>query len=456
MTCVYRCNEKKADRLRKWVNSSSQHHLLMLEDHPTPKLHPHSRIHYFSISSENQDEIFEKIAWKFLFFSLSIEEKKNPILQRFSQIYSQVHLRAFDFTDQGMRLVTNFRAHLSRPTFLANSAYGKFPGVPAILCGGGRSLDAARKELCSLQNKALILSCGVGLEKLHQMGIQPHFAIHVDPDSYHRFTPSEVPFFYQLRSDAQVTAQHQTPFRFLMGSPGNFPLEGFLQSELGITEPFDGGWNAGTTAIALAYLMGCNPIILTGIDFTISKKQLKQLPKDEKKIFSPTGKSQFSRIDWILSDEWIRLFFSQRSQSSWGTLTPDAVRISSSHPISLKDQQWDPDILNKVEAFLQRTATTASSTTQVWEEFCQSMKKCTLLCSQLLQEIERLFPTPPIQDGRYALLEERLSQEVGYRYFLEPLWRYGYHLLKWSFSAEEVALHRILFLQSSCNKFHAL
>ncbi len=453
--CLYGWNEKKARQLCSWVEKNPQRHLLFLEDNPfnVNQVYLHSRIRCIFIFPENEREIFEQIAWEFLYLPFFFEDENHPLIRRFLRIQAEINFRFFDFSDQGEKLLKNFRANLSRPTFLAKSLYKKFKDFPAIICGGGQSLVAARHKVERFQDKALILGCGAGAKQLNEMGIKAHFVAHVDPSCLHTFSSSSVPIFYQLRTDCQVTSQYEASPRFLVEGAGHLPLERFLQNDLGLTEVFEGGWSVGTVGVALAVLMGCNPIILAGIDFFENKPSPGTGSPFVKNRY---GENRVSQTDWVLAAEWLDQFALKYPNIQWGTLASDGIKFSSIPFVKLEEELFPPGMTFRIQRLIEQHSSPLLKS-PVWQEIFSSIQRCQAYCFKLLKEMEVIFPKNPLESGICALIEDDLSQEVAYQQLLEPLWNCWRHVIRRHNTEGEKGLYlnRILFFQSSCDKFHA-
>ncbi|HEY5236733.1 MAG TPA: 6-hydroxymethylpterin diphosphokinase MptE-like protein, partial [Rhabdochlamydiaceae bacterium] len=209
--CLYKWDEKKAKQYESWVKSNDQRFVLFLEDDPNSVIlqTPHPRIRCVSLPKSHSHEALEKLAWEFLYLPFSYETPDQPVLQKMATVHSEIGFRASDYADQGQQLLENFKNNLSSPTNVAKDLYGKFQNIPAIVCGGGPSLASCQSQLKRLQDTALIIGCGAGIEALLKMGIKPHFAAHVDPAPLHRFTSAEIPIFYQLRTAADVVKKYK-------------------------------------------------------------------------------------------------------------------------------------------------------------------------------------------------------------------------------------------------------
>ena len=461
--CLYKWDEKKAKQYESWVKSNDQRFVLFLEDNPQAVIlqTPHPRIRCISLPESNPKETLERLVWEYLYLPFSFETPSQPLLQQMASVHSEIGFRAFDYADQGLQLLENFKNHLSLPTSLAKNLYGKFQNVPAIVCGGGPSLASCQSELRRLQDTALIIGCGAGIEALLKMGIKPHFAAHVDPAPLHKFTSAELPVFYQLRTAADVVKKYKGRHLLVSGT-GNFPLETWVQKKWDLEPVFDGGWTVGTFGAALALHLGCSSITLAGIDLATSKGQLyapgvkttstadQFLPMKNRE-----GESVLSRADWVFAAEWLDSYAKAHPDRKWKTISRKGLEIPSIPLTTLEEMPTGSGISALVQQSLEISLINGQD---VWKEIELSFQTCLGLCNKILQGMEKIFPQNPAENAECTLLEHDLTQEIAYQQVLEPLWTYWRHVISRHNTAGEwgLYLNRILFFQSLAEKIHAL
>lgn len=195
-------------------------------------------------------------------------------LLRKTALAHALHLDRLHGNQPFENFVRNLR-HLPR-SFYANRLQGRFQGVPAIVCGAGPSLDHAIPFLKTVEKKALVIAGGSTLAALSSQGISPHFGMAVDPnlEEYRRLRNSfafEIPLLYSTRVFPTIFQTCNGPFGYMRSGIGGVP-ELWIEEELGLLDPLLGQHlNAETisvTAICLAWaqFIGCNPILLSGVD----------------------------------------------------------------------------------------------------------------------------------------------------------------------------------------------
>jgi hypothetical protein len=127
-----------------------------------------------------------------------------------------------------------------------------------------------------LENKALIIAGGSTISALSSQGVLPHFGMAVDPnlEEYHRLKNSfafETPLIYSTRLCPSVFQTMNGPFGYMRSGIGGF-LELWIEEELKLTDPLLGmhlsSDSMSVTAMCLAWAqwVGCNPILLSGVD----------------------------------------------------------------------------------------------------------------------------------------------------------------------------------------------
>ncbi len=163
----------------------------------------------------------------------------------------------------------------SRP---ATALYGKFLGIPAIICGAGPSLEKNREVLKTLKDRALIIAGGTAINALNADHLIPHFGVGVDPNPFH-FTriisnqSYEMPFFYRSRMNHEAFEVVHGDRLYLTGAGGHV-IPDWFEKKLGIQSyHLAEGHNVVNMCVSLAHLLGCNPIIIVGVDLAYSQNK---------------------------------------------------------------------------------------------------------------------------------------------------------------------------------------
>ncbi|MDX9752918.1 MAG: DUF115 domain-containing protein, partial [bacterium] len=169
-------------------------------------------------------------------------------------------------------IVRNLPALLDNPNVSALD--NLFPSVPALVVGAGPSLDANGAQLKLVQEQGILIAVDTVYKKLLSMGIEPHIVVSTDPT------------YLNARHFEGVNDLDETLFVFspsvyspivtqLKGTKVSIPLVGSrflatLKELYGDAATFKTGVNVGQTAFNLARFMGCDPIILVGLDYSFS------------------------------------------------------------------------------------------------------------------------------------------------------------------------------------------
>jgi hypothetical protein len=183
------------------------------------------------------------------------------------------------------KLLGNLLRNIKRwpGSFFACGLKGKFRGIPAIICGAGPSLQHSYPRLKELEDRALIIAGGSTIAALSNHGIYPHLGLALDPNA-EEFTrlkiasAYEMPLIYATRLQPDVFNTANGERGYLISDTGG-PCERYFEKEMGIEGDPIGpelgpeAFSVTTLAIALAVEMGCNPILLDGIDLAYTGMQ---------------------------------------------------------------------------------------------------------------------------------------------------------------------------------------
>lgn len=185
-----------------------------------------------------------------------------------------------EFSNHSVSFFNNYFHNLfSLPDdYLANHLFGKFQNTPAIICGAGPSLGKNIETLKKLKDRAIIFAGGTSMNALNGMGMTPHFGLGIDPNEEHisriiANTAFEVPFLFRGRMHHKALDLVHSDKVYVTGSTG-YNIAKFFENELQIKgDDIEEGCNVINFSLSLAAAMGCNPIILVGVDLAYSDDQ---------------------------------------------------------------------------------------------------------------------------------------------------------------------------------------
>jgi hypothetical protein len=257
----------------------------------------------------------------------------------------------------GYERFANFLQNVRRlPTsFYANGLKGKFANIPAIVCGAGPSLERAIASLKKMENQALIIAGGSTLAALSSAGVMPHFGMAVDPnlEELKRLKNSfafEVPLIYSTRLISEAFYTCNGPFGYLRSGIGGL-LELWIEEVLGLSDPLlgehlsDESISVTTICLAWAEFLGCNPILLSGVDlaYTDNKHYAKGVDEDTlltETSLQPSGASDriirrkdrlgnpiMTAVRWVMESASISHFVKQCRSTEFVNTTEGGLEI---------------------------------------------------------------------------------------------------------------------------------
>lgn len=281
--------------LEPWLKNKIERHLIFIEDDFTC-------VANFLVSSHARAIENPRIHIRYVFDPLSLEEfctqcsSEFPI--RYISILSnksgkdiffeRMKLLLFKYTTMQQasmaecilypKLLRNVykNIHFVPEITLGTSLKGQCKNIPAVICGGGPSLEACISDLGKLEHSALIFAGGSGITALTQQNIQPHICIAADPNQMEwnqlrEMNAFTAPMCFVPRVFSPIHALHNGPLVYLqMLSSGK--IESMIEETLEFSKEYL--WdvihpeaNSVTTlAIAYASFLGCNPLYLCGVD----------------------------------------------------------------------------------------------------------------------------------------------------------------------------------------------
>ncbi len=401
------------------------------------------------------EEVFLKLAWEAVFLKTRFvtafaDEHFIRFKQKMSRFLDAVFLSASEYSDYGARVLANFYKNLSLVTGSIKASQLKCPGIPIVICGAGPSLYHQIDHLKELQHKALIFAGGSVVQALIQQGIKPHLVALIDPDSTaHRGLGSqvyEIPTIYQMRLCHEVLRNIHGQ-KILAGSAEQYPIESYLLEKLGATiAALASGWHVGNFMATVAAEMGCDPIVLIGMDMVykgdVEYVEGVHLSEEKTKVEAPCltmqGERAFSRKDLLMGREFFSDLVLRYPQNHFINATLEGLPIVDMEHRSLQEiiVRWPTrDLEGMLHTKLQILERITINLGDI-DVGLSGLKEGLRVCENYLKQmIIKLDMNSLHQKGRestkglgqIALEESELEEEILHKNYLEPLW----HVWKW-------------------------
>jgi antitoxin component YwqK of YwqJK toxin-antitoxin module len=344
---------------RQWLDQSKEHVIVFLEDDIEvvyylfdtelgKELLTHKQAQLYFLEKDQNGNFIEE-SFTTIPSLLFLPHQAYSYLSLYQELYPQLvsdcekylgyfknynTYQTFEQLTYGRKFFTNYyRNLLDLPhSKFADRMFGRFKGIPAIICGAGPSLEKNRALLEQLNDKALVIAGGSAMNAVNANGWLPHFGVAIDPNlsQYSRLFMNqayEVPFFYRNRVFPEALRLLHGEHLYVSGS-GGYGIASWFEQELGIegTE-IEEGTNVVNFGIAIAEALGCNPIILVGCDMAYTGNKsyakginphpildLNQAPStryasdemiDKNDIFGNTVQTLWK---WVTESVWISQF----------------------------------------------------------------------------------------------------------------------------------------------------
>jgi 6-hydroxymethylpterin diphosphokinase MptE-like protein len=417
-----------------WVAEKKERRLVLVDAPLPPK--PHPQVSWKTIDSPLQiEKVAKEIAWEAVFLKMEVLGGKTEASRLFRKELEKAHLAAnlllSDAADWGCFLAKHAYLRRNRPVRDGMQLERAFQKIPALIVGAGPSLEKNGHLLRSFQDRALIFAGGAAL---HKIQAEPHFAAAVDKEAptrdFKRHSFAETPFCFQSRMNpGNLTLVH--------GEAILFPDSHFRFLDEG--ERFDGGWTVGTFQLSLATLMGCDPIILVGMDYCY-KSGRKYAGEEEKdpanlvEAMAADGTKVWTQPDWLLAKAWTEEWAKRHPEHRFFDATEGGIGFSFPiQPIELSkiclEKKMDlREIVHKAVMALPLVPT------MDWDRWKKSLEKCGRIAS-----------------GALFGEEEDFEGERAYETLLEPLWRTWspvfHRALRWDPHPDKIKINRLLFFQ---------
>jgi hypothetical protein len=462
----------------QWIRGGRTRSLVFIEEHlgaidaflkqdgaEEMLLHPQVHLRFLADPKKWKD-LLEELAQKFpsdriFCTALSSYPKARLRKLRLQLMRNSASIHAL-FSDvlHGHKIFANLLPNFKRlpESFYVNKWKGSFAGVPAIICGAGPSLGACVDTLKTLENKALIIAGGSTLAALSRYDISPHLGMAIDPnpDEYLRLKPSqtfETPLLYGGRLLPSVFMTCNGPSGYMRSDTGG-ACETYFEEQLGITGEAIGpdlgreAFSVTTLGIALAYELGCNPIILVGVDLAytgmqryaqgvveanqVTLAQMKQETKvTEKQLLRKDrhGKSVHTLVKWVMEAASIGAYAKKHPDTLFLNATDGGIGFPGIEycPLETAIERHclkQRDLRGLIHSLIQQEHLSDITSDRIEEltgALKASLERSFKISEEMLLEISRVEKDPelPLQTGRMVILELDLEEEMAFECLLQ-------------------------------------
>ena len=468
--------------LRAWLKKNKKRMIVFLEDDlgvikrfmeteiaekflkdPQVRLHFHSGV-------DGQDQFLDALYWNFALSPIlitALPSYKTMKAKQFEELshkisFTHAHNNATvdEYVQFGIRFYYNFYVNLLRlpEAFAGNKLFGKFKGIPAMICGAGPSLGKQMEQIAKLSNRTIIFGCGSAMNALNAAGIKPHFGAAIDPNAeqlkrLENNSADGVPYFYRNRLFPKALDNVKGPRLYITGG-GGYEVSDWFEDKLKIARrELEEGHNVVNFSIELAKQLGCNPIVLVGCDLaftgmkayadgivndaTVTVPEITVCEEfDDQAIVHPDifGQPTYTLWKWISEANWIGDFAKLNKKlkvfnaTEGGIGFPDVPNITLEMFVEkyLKDTF---DLKNRIDEQIKLSplkGITLKKIESLLDEMFKSLQRSEQFIQTLLTEnnaaIQKAKETQSLPEaphtGAFALAEFELSEEPAFLYVL--------------------------------------
>lgn len=450
--------------LKQWLAESFQHAVYFCDTDPSVlkaifnkfKDYENRLQAKFCLEKYESEQFFIQLGWDLVFKGVELlcfdSDKgeqfsffKQKVLSSIRNVFGIVSETKDFYKSQYFNTFKN--AQLLSGSFVLSHFKESLKDIPAVICGAGESLKQDASVLKQFKDKAVIFAGGSAIRILSDLKIQFHMALALDPDPlYIRFQNLQVfqPIFITLLRNAPFFNKIFHGETILALEEENF-LEKDLLQEMGLSyKGLDYGWNVGNFQAFVASFLGCNPIIMTGMDMGFQGSEYALELEEEGKrhenfqnVFSE--EEFFSRKDLVLGKEYLEklaLFFSDIDyvQSNHSVITPKGFKKQSL--LTLCNNLPQRDISGHIHQTLYDSNKVINFKTFISKyelEFKNDMSKAIKIFESIKNICESLqdkgITSKNFKQEYLALEEYELENLKTFQVLLQPLWTVWKHLL---------------------------
>lgn len=334
----------------------------------------------------------------------------------------------------------------------ASSLRNRLKDIPAIICGAGSSILKHMDKLKMVQDRALIFAGGTSVSILNNHQLSLHISGIVDPDpnqfNFRLQTAFEVPCFYKLRSGSDVMLRNHG-IRLLTSDTSEGYIDHWLRERFPLPERDENPtfWTVTDFLVEQACYLGCNPIILIGVDLSfeedryyadenLSGNELNFSMEERDNIY---GEKVKTKLDWIYSSERISALLEVFPNTCFINATEGGIGFEGVPNTTFQEciekhlkNRLDPERM--AQACFLNISPTYHDKEKVYHtllELEESLQKCTKIIEKLRSSLAILYINWQIKtldeinpyEGIFKDLQEELEKEVVFKHFLAPMWR---------------------------------
>ncbi|MBN1501408.1 MAG: motility associated factor glycosyltransferase family protein [Spirochaetes bacterium] len=181
--------------------------------------------------------------------------------------------------------------------YAVNSLKNIFPGIPALIISSAPSLDENIALIKKNMNRAVLICVDSALPALTANNIIPDFVVSIDPQPWitEHLKDYSSDFLLIESISSYNTALKQPKFISLNTHPLSQVIDHFYPDKTGSID--SGTGTVAGDAVKSAVLMGCNPVILTGMDFSFPDYNIYARGTSYQQRFSELFNSRFSTVE---------------------------------------------------------------------------------------------------------------------------------------------------------------
>lgn len=453
--------------------------VLSFLNHPRSyRILEHSQVKLHLVSSEGVQEECLKLSQYFIGLTFSCIALPFYERVKFSQFcelrkYISYYGASINYSCQellmhGETYFQNFYSnwmHMS-PFVEPDGLIGKFKGIPAIICGAGPSLEKNYHLLSSLKSKALLFAGGSSMVFLSKRGIKSHLGGSVDPNiaQYQRVlmqSEYELPIYFKPRVCSKAMRLIHGK-RLFIGNSSVYPISNWLQKQLSVSggHIYQEGMNVIHLLIDIAKNLGCNPIILVGMDlaYTGMQRYVGGVVEDYRTHVSKTmitkqhglndnaflkesvyGQQEYTLWKWVEEAKYIANYAQENPEIQFINCTEGGLGINGIEHRSLKEasksylnRSYDLSSLLHQELSLLKQH--SDITKQAEEKICLIYKSL-LRVKELCEDMERVLDSQleELKKRKLGKLESLakkmvekenlLKNEIAFKEVVEPVGR---------------------------------